>query len=147
MSFNLHTHIGGITKQIITLVASPYTIVLRSRIFDHIPTTMAWDTRAQILVGAWVIDLGIQLLGWTGAVLLQSEYFYDLLGSATYLTLALGSLIYGGTYHALQILMTTLVAVWALRLGTFLFTRVIKAGGDSRFHELKTKPCTCRFVR
>lgn len=33
-----------------------------------------------------------------------------------------------------------LVACWALRLGSFLFMRVLKAGNDSRFDELKDKP-------
>ncbi len=33
-----------------------------------------------------------------------------------------------------------LVVVWALRLGTFLFIRVLKSGEDKRFKEAKTSP-------
>lgn len=105
-----------------------------------IAQSMTWDTQSQILVGALIVDLAINVGGWLVATLLQSEYFYDLLGSISYLSLAIGSLAYGGTYFSRQIVMTTLVSVWCCRLGSFLFFRVIKTGGDSRFHEIKSNP-------
>lgn len=37
-----------------------------------------------------------------------------------------------------------LVIVWALRLGTFLFVRISRSGGDGRFDEIK--PDTLRFL-
>ena len=36
--------------------------------------------------------------------------------------------------------MTALVLSWAARLGSFLFMRVLAAGKDSRFDEIKDKP-------
>lgn len=101
---------------------------------------MGLDTRAAILIGAAAVDFGIQIGGWAVATALKSEKFYDALGSVAYLAVSLGSLGYGGFYHARQILMTTLVCVWTLRLGSFLVMRVIRTGGDSRFDELKHKP-------
>lgn len=98
------------------------------------------DTTGAILVGAAVLDFGIQLAGWAAATLLRSEKFYDALGSVAYLTLALGSLAYGGTYNARQVAWTTAVAAWTLRLGSFLVLRVVRTGGDSRFDEIKTRP-------
>jgi len=101
---------------------------------------MGLDTRAAILIGAAIVDFGIQIVGWALAVTLKSEKFYDLLGSVAYLAVALGSLSYGGFYYTRQLVMTTMVCVWTLRLGTFLVLRVIKTGGDSRFNTLKHQP-------
>ena len=101
---------------------------------------MGLDTRAATLIGAAVVDFGIQIAGWALATALKSEKFYDALGSVAYLAVALGSLGYGGFYHPRQILMTTLVCTWTLRLGSFLVMRVLRTGGDSRFDELKHQP-------
>ena len=102
---------------------------------------MGLDTRGATLLGAFIVDFGIQIAGWAVAVLLKSEKFYDILGSVAYLAVALGSLGYGGYYYNRQVLMTTLVCMWTLRLGSFLLLRVMKTGGDSRFDELKHRPC------
>ena len=40
----------------------------------------------------------------------------------------------------LQVVVTLLVVAWAVRLGSFLFIRVLKTGKDSRFDELKDDP-------
>jgi hypothetical protein len=42
----------------------------------------------------------------------------------------------------LQALLTSMIACWAIRLGSFLVWRVHKQGGDSRFDEAKHKPLT-----
>ncbi|KAG7673380.1 hypothetical protein KSW81_006594 [Nannochloris sp. 'desiccata'] len=101
---------------------------------------MGLDTRAATLIGAAIVDFGIQIVGWALAVALKSEKFYDFLGTIAYLAVALGSLSYGGFYYTRQLVMTTMVCVWTLRLGSFLVLRVIKTGGDSRFDTLKHQP-------
>ena len=52
----------------------------------------------------------------------------------------LGCLSYHSRLIGVQVLVTVLVMCWAMRLGSFLFVRVLKAGNDSRFDELKKKP-------
>lgn len=42
--------------------------------------------------------------------------------------------------HPRQLIASALVVLWAARLGTFLFQRVMKVGKDSRFDEIKQKP-------
>ncbi|KAI9090176.1 hypothetical protein DFS34DRAFT_718848 [Phlyctochytrium arcticum] len=92
------------------------------------------------------------------SILFQSDRFYDLSGSLTYLTcigLSLyfpqargGSSAYlnpwtswtSGGLHARQALLSAFAAIWATRLGTFLFQRVVKTGGDSRFEEIRKSP-------
>jgi len=94
----------------------------------------------QGLVGALVVDFGIQFVGWGLAAALQTEKFYDLFGSLTFITLALGTLINSGDYAARQVGLTAMVVAWALRLGTYLVIRITRDGADKRFDEAKKSP-------
>jgi steroid 5-alpha reductase family enzyme len=87
-----------------------------------------------------IIDVAIQLTGYVLSYLLRTEKFFDLTGSLSFLLIAISSLVYGGSYHGRQIAVTVLVAVWASRLGSFLFKRVLQTGKDSRFDEIKGDP-------
>ncbi|EIN09848.1 DUF1295-domain-containing protein [Punctularia strigosozonata HHB-11173 SS5] len=88
-----------------------------------------------------------------------NEKFYDLGGalgfmSTTFISLyypALKSKFYEGKIISLpplssfaprQLLITACLGVWSARLGSFLFNRAMKAGGDSRFDEVKHQPGT-----
>ena len=86
----------------------------------------------------------IQWVVFIPAFRLQSEKFFDLTGSLTYITVITITLILSGTPDARAILVFALVLVWAGRLGTFLFRRVKKAGKDDRFDEIK--PSLPRFL-
>lgn len=70
----------------------------------------------------------------------QNEQFYDLTGSLTYLSTTAVVLITSADLDARSIVVAVLVAVWAVRLGTFLFARVRTAGKDGRFDEIKVDP-------
>lgn len=66
----------------------------------------------------------------------RTERYYDLVGSLTYLTLiACGVLL--GDPDARGWLLAGMAAVWALRLGSYLFLRIHRAGSDRRFDEVK----------
>lgn len=92
------------------------------------------------LIKAAVIDLGIQWLLWFIAAVLQTEKFYDLAGSATFLFLTWTSLAWGKKYFSRQIIQCCCVSIWALRLGLFLFARVLREQGDSRFERVRSNP-------
>lgn len=86
----------------------------------------------------------IQWLVFIPAYRLQTETFFDLTGSLTYISvISLAALLSAGL-DARSILLWALVVVWAGRLGTFLFRRVRKAGRDDRFDEIK--PSFFRFL-
>jgi steroid 5-alpha reductase family enzyme len=74
----------------------------------------------------------------------QTEHYYDLTGSLTYLTLTIGTLLLAGSFDARSLLLTLLVSIWALRLGSFLFVRVRRRGIDERFDAIK--PSFTRFL-
>ncbi len=86
------------------------------------------------------VSFGVNWIVYVPSYLARTERFYDLTGSATYLTLLLCALLFGGPVELRSLLIATLVAIWALRLGTFLFQRISRDGGDGRFDRLKTHP-------
>ncbi|XP_060677061.1 uncharacterized protein si:ch211-210c8.6 isoform X1 [Hemiscyllium ocellatum] len=93
-----------------------------------------------ILVKCAMIDLTIQWVLWAAASILQTEKFYDLAGSGTFIFLTHLSYRWNGTSYHRQKIQSTLVTVWGLRLGLFLFLRVLKEGRDRRFNEVRTSP-------
>jgi steroid 5-alpha reductase family enzyme len=94
-----------------------------------------------ILVGLAFL---IQWLVFIPSFLLQTEHFYDITGSLTYLSVTVLALILTPGTDARSVILFTLVIIWALRLGTFLFRRIQKAGRDDRFDEIK--PFFIRFL-
>lgn len=98
------------------------------------------------LVSLALIALALQWLMFVPAFAAQTEHYYDLTGSATYLVvvwLAVWAAGAGGP-GARSLLLAALVSIWALRLGSFLFRRVRQSGKDGRFDEIK--PDWARFL-
>ena len=99
-------------------------------------------------VSAEVLGVPIFLLAVGAAYLIQwiafiiayaqkTEKFYDLTGSLTYITITTSAVLLAPNIDNRTALLMMMVLVWATRLGTFLFTRVLKAGKDDRFDEIK----------
>lgn len=86
----------------------------------------------------------IQWLVFIPAYIRQTEKFFDLTGSLTYISLTIIAVLASAGADARAYLLAALVMIWAVRLGTFLFTRVKKAGKDDRFDEIK--PSFIRFL-
>jgi steroid 5-alpha reductase family enzyme len=93
------------------------------------------------LLSVFGLDLAIQLFGWAAAAVLQTERFYDLTGSLTYITLSLLTLLRGGASAVPRAqIATALVCLWAGRLGTYLVARISKDGHDKRFDGVRDNP-------
>ncbi len=86
----------------------------------------------------------IQWLVFIPSFIFQTEKYFDLTGSITYISLISLAFFLSGKFDARSILLFGLVVIWAVRLGSFLFRRVQKAGKDDRFDELK--PSFLRFL-
>jgi steroid 5-alpha reductase family enzyme len=86
----------------------------------------------------------IQWLVFIPSYLLQNESFFDLTGSITYISVTAIAVLLSPAVDGRSILLLILVVVWAVRLGTFLFRRIRKAGKDARFDEIK--PSFIRFL-
>jgi steroid 5-alpha reductase family enzyme len=87
----------------------------------------------------------IQWLAFIPAFLLQTESFFDLAGSITYISVTVLAVLLGPVVDGRSILLLALVLIWAGRLGTFLFRRIHKAGKDVRFDDIK--PSFLRFLQ
>lgn len=83
------------------------------------------------------LAFAIQWLVFIPSYLQQTEKFFDLTGSITYISVSTIALVFSPAVDARAILLWALVVIWAVRLGTFLFRRIQKAGKDDRFDELK----------
>lgn len=86
----------------------------------------------------------IQWLAFIPAYYFQTEKFFDLTGSITYISVIIIAVAFGNAMDVRTMLLAALVVVWAIRLGTFLFRRIQKAGKDDRFDEIK--PSFIRFL-
>jgi steroid 5-alpha reductase family enzyme len=79
----------------------------------------------------------IQWVGFVAAYALQTERFYDLTGSITYVSVTILAVLLSPTIDDRSVLLLGPVLIWATRLGTFLFGRIQRAGKDARFDEIK----------
>jgi steroid 5-alpha reductase family enzyme len=70
----------------------------------------------------------------------KTEQYFDLTGSITYLTLTAVALALSDDLDARAVIVAAMVAIWAARLGSFLFRRVRRDGRDGRFDRIKTDP-------
>ncbi|MGO4121445.1 DUF1295 domain-containing protein [Arthrobacter sp. YAF16] len=86
----------------------------------------------------------IQWLAFIPAFLAQTEKFFDLTGSLSYIAVTLLLVLLTPGIDARGLLLAGLVLVWAVRLGTFLFRRISRAGKDDRFDDIK--PSFVRFL-
>jgi steroid 5-alpha reductase family enzyme len=86
----------------------------------------------------------IQFIAFIPAYRKQTEGSYDLTGSLTYIAITGMALALSPAPDGRAFLLAALVAVWAARLGSFLFRRIRAAGEDRRFREIK--PSFARFL-
>ncbi len=91
-----------------------------------------------------VLAFIIQWIAFIPAYIKQTEKFYDLVGSITYLSVIWIAVLLSPVADARSWLVLALVSIWAIRLGTFLFRRVRAAGEDQRFRDIK--PSFVRFL-
>ncbi|MCY3965044.1 MAG: DUF1295 domain-containing protein [Acidobacteria bacterium] len=92
-----------------------------------------WPAFAVLVAAAYAI----QWIAFVPAWFLQTERFFDLTGSLTFLAVVGGALAVRDTLDVRSALIAAMIAIWALRLGPFLFLRVRRDGHDRRFRQIK----------
>lgn len=121
----------------------PILHILFSLIAFSIGYGIALLTGLELIQNAILIAYIIQWIAFIPAYLFQTEKFYDLTGSITYLTV-----VTYVSYHSYatmnvnlpSIVLAACILLWTIRLGSFLFMRIHKAGEDKRFREIKPSP-------
>ena len=88
----------------------------------------------------YFVTLYIFILQWIifiPAYVKQTEHYFDLTGSMTYITSILLVTFFSLDVDLRDILISSLIIIWASRLGLFLSKRVTSAGEDTRVVHIK----------
>ena len=105
---------------------------------------LAYSTGLDLVKETVIIVFVIQWALFVPAYLFRTEKFFDLAGSVTYI-FAVSFVVFKSNsdllnYDIGSLILSLVIIIWALRLGSFLFLRIKKAGEDKRFKEIKTSP-------
>jgi len=71
--------------------------------------------------------------------LLQTEHYFDLTGALSYISTITLAAYLRPLLDLRGLIICVLISIWAVRLGSFLFMRIKRAGQDRRFIESKTR--------
>ena len=101
---------------------------------------VAYATGIELVKNAVAIAFLIQWTLFIPAYLMQTEKFYDLAGSLTYISIISYVYCQSSQFNIASLVLSLLIILWAIRLGSFLFFRIKKAGEDKRFRDIKPSP-------
>ena len=111
-----------------------------SAVAFYIPFQIALLTDIGLVKNAVLIAFVIQWVLFIPAYLMQTEKFYDLAGSLTYISIISYVFYKSSEFNLGNLILTVFIIIWAVRLGSFLFFRIQKAGEDKRFRDIKPSP-------
>lgn len=86
---------------------------------------------------AFVIILILNLAGFAWAYKNQSDHSTDLIYSVSFLVTAWAVLLLEQDFSLPALVIVSAVSIWALRLGSYLFSRIKKIKRDERFDEMR----------
>ena len=69
----------------------------------------------------------------------QTEHYFDLTGSISYITTVVAAVMLSSSIDLRDLIICAMIVIWAVRLGSFLFWRIKKDGQDTRFIVMKTQ--------
>ena len=118
--------------------------IISSTLAFYIPFQLAILTDLPLVKNLVLLIFLIQWLCFIPAFIFQTEKFFDLTGSLTFLATVTYTLYITGSTQFSDIIISLCFSVWAIRLGSFLFMRIHKAGEDRRFRTIK--PNFTRFL-
>ncbi len=100
---------------------------------------LQWQGWSIFLLCGWLAFV-INWVAFIPSAVAQTEKFYDLTGTLTYMTVTGVALWLSGEFDPRALIVAGCIFVWCARLGVFLFTRIGAAGEDRRFRQIKTNP-------
>lgn len=132
---------GGLRKM--SLVVVPCVVLLQ--LLAHLGTHSTGGFKLNKVAAFCILVQWLVFVHASGIVFgnAPTERFYDLTGSLTFLLSSLwsGTFVESADRSLRQRILTACVQIWAVRLGTYLYSRIVKHGGsDSRFVEIKGNP-------
>ncbi|USR78714.1 DUF1295 domain-containing protein [Arcanobacterium pinnipediorum] len=105
-------------------------------------TIGGWPLLLVLVLSAFVIQWLMFIHSWA----ISSEKYFDLTGSLTYIGLTTVAILFTEVRSLRSFILCAMVVIWALRLGSYLFLRIRKAGKDDRFTEILSDPARLFLV-
>lgn len=93
--------------------------------------------RVPLMAACVAAIFGLQWIAFVPAYVFRTEKFYDITGSVTYIGAIVAALAITPVIDARSVLIAAFICIWAARLGFFLFLRILRAGEDSRFANVR----------
>ncbi|MGY6550330.1 MAG: DUF1295 domain-containing protein [Erythrobacter sp.] len=92
-----------------------------------------------------LVAFGVNWLAFIPSAAFQTDRFYDTVGALTYLSVITAALLAAHLAHGpldvRAMVVAAMVAIWTIRLGSFLYRRIHASGGtDQRFAKIKVNP-------
>jgi|TARA_B110000495_G_C22949920_1_gene556278 steroid 5-alpha reductase family enzyme len=85
------------------------------------------------------IGFVLHWLMFVPAYAFQTEHYFDLTGSISYITTVVAVVMLNSSLDLRDLILCAMIVIWAVRLGSFLFWRIKKDGQDTRFIVMKTQ--------
>ena len=114
--------------------------LLASAAAFYISFQIALLTDIGLVKNAVLIAFAIQWVLFIPEYLMQTDKFYDLAGSLTYISIISYVFYKSSEFNLGNLVLSLFIIIWAVRLGSFLFFRIKKAGEDKRFRDIKPSP-------
>lgn len=97
------------------------------------------------LLIALCLSILINFIAFLIAYKKQTDHLTDATYSLTFIVLACYFLFRNDSLSLMKVLLATLICVWAIRLGSYLFMRIRSMGVDKRFDEMR--PHWNRYIK
>ena len=122
-----------IKNLLLSLIIIVFAFVLTTLVDEN---SISYGSLSLFLLCTIIIFI-LQWIVFIPSYLLSTEHFFDLTGSITFITVSILAFLMNDFKNLRQWIVLILILIWALRLGSFLFLRIRKAGEDSRFTTIK----------
>jgi len=84
-----------------------------------------------------LLSVFIQILFFIPSYLLKTERLYDLVGSSTYIVVTTIAYLSVPNKSVTDTILFLFISIWGIRLGTYLFSRILRDNDDVRFEKAK----------
>ncbi|MDB4256218.1 DUF1295 domain-containing protein [Flavobacteriaceae bacterium] len=117
--------------------------IIISIIVFSITYSLSLLTQIELITYAVIISFILQWTLFIPAYIFQTEKFYDITGSINYISIVIYIYYHNCITHGFNLgnlILSSLIFIWAIRLGIFLFLRIQNDGEDKRFRSIKPSP-------
>lgn len=128
------------SRNAVAVVASIVSVVVAAGLAWVASADSVERAGVPALVWCVIAAFGLNWIVFIHSLIKKTEKYFDLTGSITYASVTVLALILGNNNETTSWIMAALIFVWAGRLGSFLFKRIVRDGHDGRFNKIRANP-------